>query len=397
MSRSTDPGHFFQTDASESTRARRAAKSGNKNGNPIVLQSKILSVTPDPFSPACIYIAESAGCVRRVNIETRDSKTVYRGPTAPVTSVAVGGHGGSTIFAGCWDKDIWTWNRESRSLGKKFKGHSDFVKVVIAGKVEGKDILISGGADSKIIVWDSTTGERLHTLRDKSDNMMAVQDLALDPVESTVAELVLVSSSSDPHIRRWRISLSSAAQIFDSVQEESTQNKVTRDTILEHETSVYQISFSGEEDDVDLWTASADGTAKCLSRARNWSAEDSYQHGDYVRAVAVTDDWVITAGRDEDVKVWDRATGKLWHTYEGHYEEVTGLVVLEDGRKVISVSIDGTVRTWGLGRADLEKARKEREEESKGVVKDEKVPEKKSLLTAEEEAELAELMDSGDE
>ena len=69
MSRSTDPGHFFQTDASESTRARKAAKSGNTNGNPIVLQSKILDVIPDPFSPACIYIAESAGCARNVNVE----------------------------------------------------------------------------------------------------------------------------------------------------------------------------------------------------------------------------------------------------------------------------------------------------------------------------------------
>lgn len=69
MSRSTDPGHFFQTDASEATRARRAAKSGNKNGNPIVLQSKILNVVPDPFSSSCIYVAESAGCVRRVDIE----------------------------------------------------------------------------------------------------------------------------------------------------------------------------------------------------------------------------------------------------------------------------------------------------------------------------------------
>jgi hypothetical protein len=76
MSRSTNPGHFFQTDASESTRARRAAKSGNKNGNPIVLHSKILSVIPDPFSPACIYIAESAGCVRNVNLEVGTIKRI---------------------------------------------------------------------------------------------------------------------------------------------------------------------------------------------------------------------------------------------------------------------------------------------------------------------------------
>lgn len=226
---------------------------------------------------------------------------------------------------------------------------------------------------------------------------MALQDLALDPKDSTDSEVVLVSSSSDPHIRRWRISLSSASQILDSEQATPSPSQPARDTILEHQTSVYKVLFSGDDDDTDLWTASADGTAKCLLRARNWSTEETYEHGDYVRTVVVTMDWVVTAGRDEDVKVWDRATGKLWHVYEGHYEEVTGLVVLDGEKKVVSVSIDGTVRTWGLRKADLEKARKEAEEKENGVVKEEKVQPKKSLLTEEEEAELAELMGSDDE
>jgi WD40 repeat protein len=246
-------------------------------------------------------------------------------------------------------------------------------------------------------VWNAATGDRLHTLRDKTDTMMALQDLVLDPEASTDSEIVLVSSSSDPQIRRWRIGLTSAAQILDTAQGAQSQGQPTRGTILEHETSVYRVLFSGYDEDADLWTASADGTAKCLSRARNWTTEETYEHGDYVRAVAVTIDWVITAGRDEDVKVWDRATGKLWHVYDGHYEEVTGLVVIDGEKKVVSVSIDGTVRTWSLGKADLEKARKERGEKLKGVLKEEKAKPKTSLLTAEEEAELAELMDSDED
>jgi WD40 repeat protein len=221
--------------------------------------------------------------------------------------------------------------------------------------------------------------------------MMAVQDLVLDPEESTDSEVILVSSSSDPQIRRWRISLSSASRILDLTKDVATQNAPASST------SVYKVHFWGDDEDSDLWTASADGTAKCLSRAKKWTTEETYQHGDYVRDVAVTEDWIITAGRDEDVKVWDRSTGKLWHIYDGHYEEVTGLVVLEGEQKVASVSIDGTIRTWGLGKPDLEKARKEKEEKLKGLEKEEKVKPKKSLLTEEEEAELAELMDSDEE
>jgi hypothetical protein len=69
MSRSTDPGHFFQTDASEAIRARRAAKSENNYGNPIKLQSKILDIVLDPIFFTCVFVAESAGNVRRVNID----------------------------------------------------------------------------------------------------------------------------------------------------------------------------------------------------------------------------------------------------------------------------------------------------------------------------------------
>ena len=282
---------------------------------------------------------------------------------------------------------------EDRRKGCKFS--SEMKSSLILTEI--LQLLISGGADSKIIVWDTATGDRLHTLRDKPDTMMALQDLVLDPEDSTDSEVVLVSSSSDPQIRRWRISLTSASQILDTAQAARSQGQPLRDTILEHETSVYRVLFSGDDEDADLWTASADGTAKCLSRARNWTTEETYEHGDYVRAVAVTTDWVITAGRDEDVKVWDRATGKLWHVYDGHYEEVTGLVVLEGEKKVASVSIDGTIRTWGLEKVALEKARKEREERLKGVVKEDKVRPKTGLLTAEEEAELAELMASDEE
>jgi hypothetical protein len=73
-------------------------------------------------------------------MKTRDTKTVYRGPTAPVTSTAVGGPEGSIVFAGCWDKDIWSWDRKSRTPGRRFRGHSDFVKAIICAKIGGKDV-----------------------------------------------------------------------------------------------------------------------------------------------------------------------------------------------------------------------------------------------------------------
>ncbi|KAI1855309.1 hypothetical protein JX266_000174 [Neoarthrinium moseri] len=394
MQKGLSADHFFETDASAERRQRQAAKAGNKNGDPIALKAKPLAAIRDPASPAALYVAESTGSVRRVDLETQDSKQVYRGPSAPVTCVAVGGPDNQTIFAGSWDKHIWTWDVSSKAPGRKYSGHSDFVKAILCAKLGGKDVIISGGADKKILVWDVATGSRLHTLQDQAVSMMAIQHLAIDPVQSSADEIILVSASSDPHLRRWRIRLDSAAQIVDSTPGAPDE---ARHAILEHETTVYQLVFDQEGDDVDLWTASGDGTAKCLSRVKNYAVEDTIEHGDHVRTVALTDQWVITAGRDEDVKVWDRASGKLYCTLEGHFDEVTGLVLLKSQagapEQVVSVSLDGTIRTWSLDKKELDKINQEKSDRANGVEEEvaEEAPE--PLMTAEEEAELAALMD----
>ncbi|KAI4869094.1 WD40 repeat-like protein [Hypoxylon rubiginosum] len=389
----TTAGHFFQTDAEQAKIERRELKANNKNGNPIALKSKLLAAIPDPTSPSAVFIAESAGSVRRVNVDTGDSKQVFRGPSAPVTCVAVGGSGNRTLFAGSWDKDIWSWDLASKVPGRKYSGHSDFVKAVVTTMLGGKDCLISGGADKKIIVWDTETGSRLHVLQDQTVSMMAVQDLVVDPVQSGPDEVILVSASSDPHIRRWRIRLDG----FEQIQETSPDAPgAARHAILEHDTTVYKVVFESESEEVDLWTSSGDGTAKCLSRLKDFATDESFHHGDHVRAVAVTDQWIVTAGRDEDVKVWNRTSGKLYCILDGHYDEVTDLVVLDGGRRVVSVSIDGTVRTWPLGQIELDKVNKEKEDKAKGVEKETPAEPPKGLMTDEEEAELAALMGDDD-
>ncbi|KAJ2991644.1 hypothetical protein NUW58_g2445 [Xylaria curta] len=390
MRQGTSAGHYFQTDAEQALAERRAVKAGNKNGNPIELKSKLLAAIPDPSAPGSLLIAESTGSVRRVDVDAGETKHVFRGPSAPVTCVAAGGPGNNTVFAGSWDKDIWSWDLLTRTPGRKYSGHTDFVKAIVCAKIDSKNYLISGGADKKIIVWDVETGSRIHTIQDQTVSMMAIQSLAIDPLDSTPEAVVLVSGSSDPHIRRWRITSSAFEQIKETSPSEPNS---VRHSILEHETTVYKLFFDTESEDVDLWTSSGDGTAKCLSRRKAFTTDDTIRHGDHVRAVTVTEQWIITAGRDEDVKVWDRASGKLYCTLDGHYNEVTDLVLLADGNRVSSVSIDGTVRTWSLHKSELDRINKEKDEKANGVEKETAPESGEGLMTAEEEAELAALMD----
>lgn len=53
---------------------RKAEKSSNTNGAPIKLLSKILAVAADPLSKESVYVAESAGTVRRVVLEVGEEE-----------------------------------------------------------------------------------------------------------------------------------------------------------------------------------------------------------------------------------------------------------------------------------------------------------------------------------
>ena len=251
-------------------------------------------------------------------------------------------------------------------------------------------MLISGSADASIVLWNIETGEKLHTL--KGGHTRGILDLAVDPTtypSSPLAErdgtfIVILSAGSDRMIRRWRIrnDLSTAGETE------------TEKSILQHETSVYGLHFDADD---DLWTASADGTVKCLSRERRWQADTTLVHGDYVRAVAVDEKggWVVSAGRDEDLKLWHRATGKLHHIFSGHFEEITGLVLT--GQTAVTVSIDATIRRWSLKAEDLRNAVQEADDANLEAEREKGVAQPDGLMTDEEERELAELMDSNSE
>lgn len=241
---------------------------------------------------------------------------------------------------------------------------------------------MSGSADATIMVWDVASGEKLHTLKGHARGVLA---LALDPIDSSPGgeTVTIFSAGSDREIRRWRVALEDTVEIGDEA----------RKPILAHETSVDAVHLDA---DGDLWTASADRTAKCLARSRGWVHDTKLEHPDFVRDVAVDEEggWVVTACRDEGVRVWERASGNLKHVFDGHFEEVTGLVMLEE-QKVVSVSIDGTVRQWSLKGSDLARAIQDAEDEKSGKTK-EVVEKKEGMMTEEEERELAELMEDSE-
>lgn len=98
-----------------------------------------------------------------------------------------------------------------------------------------------------------------------------------------------------------------------------------------------------------LCSASDDCTIKIWDprkRSDTVTLNNTYQ----VTAVTFNDtaEQVISAGIDNDVKVWDLRKNAVVYQMKGHSDTVTGLSLSPDGSFVLSNSMDNSLRVWDI-------------------------------------------------
>jgi WD40 repeat protein len=94
--------------------------------------------------------------------------------------------------------------------------------------------------------------------------------------------------------------------------------------------------------------------------ATNQPAERTFEcgYGLPANAVAVTPDgtWIVTAGSDTRVRVWNM-NGGLERTLEGHNERLRAVIVTPDGARIVSAGDETKIQVWNLATGELEDTR----------------------------------------
>ncbi|CAG8578103.1 3230_t:CDS:2 [Paraglomus brasilianum] len=354
----TSADSYFQSDRDVAIQQSRAAKSGNNFGEPIKCSSKVLCMllltTPDVYA----YVGESGFLARKINLATGKTVKFFKGHTGPVTCIGVWFYNGNEyLITGSWDKTLRKWDTKTKETVNTFSAHTDFVKSMAIARNE--PILYSGSSDKKIRSWNLVTGEELRSFQ---GHTRGIEDLGLDE-----SEQYLYSASSDKDIRKWNTSTGDCLQVFDG-----------------HLTSVYCLRLFDEE----MWTASADKTVKRWDLVTG-KPDTSLDHPDFVKCLVVVEPYVITGGRDEDIRIFEIASGKLVKKIEGHFDEVSCMAV--HGTTLYTGSLDCTVRKWSIAAKDIQPSTEAK------VTKTVETKPTTSIMTAEEEKELADLLGSDEE
>ena len=74
------------------------------------------------------------------------------------------------------------------------------------------------------------------------------------------------------------------------------------------------------------------------------------EHFGSVRSVAYSPDGtkIISGSMDKTIKIWDANTGQCLKTLNGHSHYVNSVAYSPDGTKIISGSSDKTIKIWGV-------------------------------------------------
>ncbi|KAF3060009.1 F-box/WD repeat-containing protein 7 [Daldinia childiae] len=208
---------------------------------------------------------------------------------------------------------IHIFDREGNAL-RTLQGHI----MGVWAMVPWEDILVSGGCDRDVRVWDMTSGRCLYTLRGHTST---VRCLKMSDANTAI------SGSRDTTLRVWDI-----------------RQGVCKNVLVGHQASVRCLEIKGDI----VVSGSYDATAKIWSISEGRCLHTLSGHFSQIYAIAFDGHRVVTGSLDTSVRVWDAHTGDAIAVLQGH-TSLVGQLQLR-GNTLVTGGSDGSVRVWSLER-----------------------------------------------
>ncbi|EAW14062.1 F-box/WD repeat-containing protein [Aspergillus clavatus NRRL 1] len=220
------------------------------------------------------------------------------------------------VSGGC-DREVRVWNMATGAGIYLLRGHTSTVRCL---KMSDKNTAISGSRDTTLRIWDLTTGNCRNVL---VGHQASVRCLAIHGD-------IVVSGSYDTTARIWSIS----------------EGRCQR-TLSGHFSQIYAIAFDGRR----IATGSLDTSVRIWDPQSGQCHAILQGHTSLVGQLQMRGDTLVTGGSDGSVRVWSLTKMAPIHRLAAHDNSVTSLQF--DSSRIVSGGSDGRVKVWSLQTGQL--------------------------------------------
>jgi WD40 repeat protein/beta-lactamase regulating signal transducer with metallopeptidase domain len=233
---------------------------------------------------------------------------------------------GTLLATGGNDKSLRIWKVPGGALLTTAQGHESRINCV-AFTPDGKQIVSVDGL-GYIRLWDAKTGKSVAVFRKEQAGL---ETLAISPDGK-----LLAVGGWGKTVDIWRLA-----------------DRRLLGTLTGHASRILSLAFSPD----GKLLVSGDATRDKPDVVKVWNVETRAlkysikEKLNLVAAAAFSPDGqtFVTSGGDNNLRFWDRQTGRLMLTVRsGHSNDVRSLAWSADGSRIISTGLMGTARTWSV-------------------------------------------------
>lgn len=226
----------------------------------------------------------------------------------------------SKFASGGGDRQVFLWDVSTGNIIRKFRGHDAYINAVCFTP-NSNDLLVSGGYDQAVKVWDC---------RSRSIDAVQVLKGFRDSVTSVAAtQREILAGSVDGCVRRFDVRM---GRVFiDELHHPVTCVKVSKDHNC-------------------VLAACMDGTIRLLDRVEGHLLAEytGHKHASYKMDCCFmpSDAYVIGSSEDGRVCYWELVDGELVDSFQAHTDVICSMAVHPKGDCLLTSSVDGTIKVW---------------------------------------------------
>ena len=239
---------------------------------------------------------------------------------------------GKYLVSGSNDCTIRIWDWASKRLVNVLKGHEERVKCIQVS--ENSQLIVSGSADNTIKIWNIETGQCIRTIK-TSDNHRTV----LNAVVINFQQNLIITGSSSGKIKLWNWHTGERIDIGDASYSGIRSLAISSDG---------KILVSGSEHaTIKVWHLD-----KGLQKPHHIILN---AHMSNILSLEIYSQTLVSGGKDNAIKIWDLTSNqhKPNKILDGHEGSIRDLAISPDGTRIVSASMDSTIKIWNLENGEI--------------------------------------------